>query len=752
MSSEETPLEEARRLQLPLAAEIEQAIKRERVRHEKALALVEAQHEVREYLSKALDHRVSRIGPFATSGLVESAAPLLYRAKQTPGLLFCSRSLIDSAIDKLSRDFASLEDEKRGGLSDGEWTDRQMDIMLAIEHDLGELYQNLTRGECTGIDNTTLFPSRRNLSWFDYRGGAPLPGMAAAFYVSEWANIVADELKKHEERIASLRGGRRPHISPRISTVGKLPPIVVHSLAEDVTKHGEKVLQEYIEQGGSSAAAIEADAELQEKIERGEFKRIGPRAGEYQEQRRREASQAVRKLQRAADFLREQPIGKSYVTVYHKGTHWIGPWSKAVGSAQFGQTFPSTATSKVWRTLSFHFEKLAKSELTPQQRDAAALAVFAQVGGAVIEFLRGAILVLDRLYWWLGAARKNRSNKPGLSHVANMFFAFLSMSPEDTGPEPVWEASLVSENMRAALPPGISQSEDHGTYSRRGMIYDGADMTQAIRHARSEWPKLIAQTAGRQATQGTEAQRWNRSDVTAALAPYVARDVFPYDSFVVPYLALQLSHFFLWPPSVSFARTVFTCGQPFELSETGLRLRADKAERVIAELRAQAQAEQIAQPHGGPVQMLRDEAMRSLTEWERIRKLYKATLKAFPQELINAQIYAPPATESNPVAPRAARSTAASALARRRERARRTRRPGGTAVGVARARDLANKRNLSERTLQRTESFFARHDTPAERAARRRDPMSRAAIAWDLWGGDAMRDWLRARRRSSRKK
>ena len=116
MSSEETPLEEARRLQLPLAAEIEQAIKRERVRHEKALALVEAQHEVREYLSKALDHRVSSIGPCDTSGLVESAAPLLYRAKQTPGLLFCSRSLIDSAIDKLSRDFASLEDEKRGGL------------------------------------------------------------------------------------------------------------------------------------------------------------------------------------------------------------------------------------------------------------------------------------------------------------------------------------------------------------------------------------------------------------------------------------------------------------------------------------------------------------------------------------------------------------------------------------------------------------------------------------------------------------
>ena len=73
-------------------------------------------------------------------------------------------------------------------------------------------------------------------------------------------------------------------------------------------------------------------------------------------------------------------------------------------------------------------------------------------------------------------------------------------------------------------------------------------------------------------------------------------------------------------------------------------------------------------------------------------------------------------------------------------------------MGVARARDISSGRNLSERTLARTRSFFARHDTEAERAARARDPMSPAAISWDLWGGDAMRDWLRARRRSSRKK
>lgn len=99
---------------------------------------------------------------------------------------------------------------------------------------------------------------------------------------------------------------------------------------------------------------------------------------------------------------------------------------------------------------------------------------------------------------------------------------------------------------------------------------------------------------------------------------------------------------------------------------------------------------------------------------------------------------------SNPpvIAPPSVARTARSALARRRERSRLTARPGGTAVGVARARDLANGRPLSERTLKRMRSFFARHDTPAEQAARARNPYSPASIAWDLWGGNAGRRWV----------
>lgn len=96
-----------------------------------------------------------------------------------------------------------------------------------------------------------------------------------------------------------------------------------------------------------------------------------------------------------------------------------------------------------------------------------------------------------------------------------------------------------------------------------------------------------------------------------------------------------------------------------------------------------------------------------------------------------------------PKAPKTVRSAARRALERRRKRAKQTRRPGGTAVGVARARDLSSGRSVSKRTLKRMLSFFARHDTKSERAARRRNSNSPAAIAWGLWGGTAGRAWAK---------
>jgi len=92
-----------------------------------------------------------------------------------------------------------------------------------------------------------------------------------------------------------------------------------------------------------------------------------------------------------------------------------------------------------------------------------------------------------------------------------------------------------------------------------------------------------------------------------------------------------------------------------------------------------------------------------------------------------------------PVPPKSVQNKARRALERRRELP--PSRRGGTSVGVARARSLSNGQNIPMETIRRITSFFARHDTPAERRNRRNDKNSRAAIAWDLWGGNPGRAW-----------
>ena len=69
---------------------------------------------------------------------------------------------------------------------------------------------------------------------------------------------------------------------------------------------------------------------------------------------------------------------------------------------------------------------------------------------------------------------------------------------------------------------------------------------------------------------------------------------------------------------------------------------------------------------------------------------------------------------------------------------------GGTLIGVARARDIVNEKNLSLNTVKRMKSFFARHevDKKAEgfRPGEKGYP-SNGRIAWALWGGDAGKSW-----------
>jgi hypothetical protein len=69
---------------------------------------------------------------------------------------------------------------------------------------------------------------------------------------------------------------------------------------------------------------------------------------------------------------------------------------------------------------------------------------------------------------------------------------------------------------------------------------------------------------------------------------------------------------------------------------------------------------------------------------------------------------------------------------------------GGTQVGVDRAHQLADRRDLSEADVKAMHSFFARHevdkDTKSHKWNSDSDP-SAGFIAWLLWGGDAGKSW-----------
>ena len=76
---------------------------------------------------------------------------------------------------------------------------------------------------------------------------------------------------------------------------------------------------------------------------------------------------------------------------------------------------------------------------------------------------------------------------------------------------------------------------------------------------------------------------------------------------------------------------------------------------------------------------------------------------------------------------------------------------GGTEVGVRRADQLAVRETVSDRDIKSMYSYFARHavDKHGRHWADETRP-SAGYIAWQLWGGDAGREWidgLRARLR-----
>lgn len=89
--------------------------------------------------------------------------------------------------------------------------------------------------------------------------------------------------------------------------------------------------------------------------------------------------------------------------------------------------------------------------------------------------------------------------------------------------------------------------------------------------------------------------------------------------------------------------------------------------------------------------------------------------------------------------PQSVRAEAAKGLAWRREFGR-----GGTAVGIARARDLSNGVKISPDTARRMKAYFDRHQSDKQGEGwSPGDPgfPSNGRIAWALWGSDAGWSW-----------
>ena len=73
---------------------------------------------------------------------------------------------------------------------------------------------------------------------------------------------------------------------------------------------------------------------------------------------------------------------------------------------------------------------------------------------------------------------------------------------------------------------------------------------------------------------------------------------------------------------------------------------------------------------------------------------------------------------------------------------------GGTEVGVARARDIINRKNLSPQTVKRMYSFFSRHGAQKVKGWKPGEEGYPSAqfIAWLLWGGDPGFSWATKKR------
>ena len=135
--------------------------------------------------------------------------------------------------------------------------------------------------------------------------------------------------------------------------------------------------------------------------------------------------------------------------------------------------------------------------------------------------------------------------------------------------------------------------------------------------------------------------------------------------------------------------------------------------------------------------------------WERLD--IASLEESLNDEMVNA--FVKPLEKALPSEVRAARSdvdlTPTAAMAKAAQDAldvRKTKPPserGMTDVGIARARDLSNRTQLTPDTVARMVSFFARHEV--DKKGSTWSEKGKGWQAWHGWGGDAGRSWAIAK-------
>jgi hypothetical protein len=68
-------------------------------------------------------------------------------------------------------------------------------------------------------------------------------------------------------------------------------------------------------------------------------------------------------------------------------------------------------------------------------------------------------------------------------------------------------------------------------------------------------------------------------------------------------------------------------------------------------------------------------------------------------------------------------------------------RRGGTTVGVHRAKQLAERRDVSFRDVLAMSAYFARHEVDKASMSHQWGDDSDPSVAWLLWGGEPGRRW-----------